>query len=74
MKIKKTTILLIRKFAEYRGKLDERITEELLLETFVAADKQTRVKYVKEMKEYIKLVDEGKLQKGLPLEVLELSS
>ena len=74
MNLRKTTILLIKKYAEYRGNLDSRLTADLLLETFIAADPTTRAKYIKEMKEYIKLVDEGKLEKGVPLEVLELSS
>ncbi len=74
MRLKKTTILLINKYADYRGKLDSRLTVDILVETFIAADQPTRSKYIKEMKDYIKLVDEGKLEKGVPLEVLELSS
>jgi hypothetical protein len=74
MNLRKTTILLINKYAEYRGNLDSRLTVDLLVETFIAADQPTRIKYTKEMKQYIKLVDEGKLEKGVPLEVLELSS
>ena len=54
--------------------MDSRLTVDLLVETFIAADQPTRIKYTKEMKQYIKLVDEGKLEKGVPLEVLELSS
>jgi hypothetical protein len=72
--IEKTTISLIKKYAEYRGALDERLTYDILLEVYTNADKKDRAIYMKEMKTYISAVESGKIEKGVPIEVLELSS
>jgi hypothetical protein len=70
----KKIVNLINKYAKYRGELDKRLSADLLLEVYLAASPEDRRKYVKEMNVYIKAVDEGKISKGVPLEVLELSS
>jgi len=72
--IENKTKELIQKYAEYRGKLDERLSFELLLDVYKNASQNERAVFRREMQNYIKLVDEGKLEKGLPVVVSELSS
>jgi hypothetical protein len=72
--IENTTIELVQKYAEYRGHLDERITFDILLEVYKNADKSERAIYKREMKAYIEAVDSGKIEKGVPIVALELSS
>jgi len=71
--VKKTKDLIV-KYAEYRGKFDDRLTLDLLIRTFSEANAKERGQYIKEMKTYIELVDSGKLEKGLPVVVSELTS
>jgi hypothetical protein len=73
-KIENKTKELIQKYAEYRGAIDERITYENLLEVYLSADRNAKQVYKREMVAYIKAVDEGKLEKGLPIVVAELSN
>jgi hypothetical protein len=73
-KIENKTKEMIQKYAEYRGDKDERITYENLLEVYISADRNNRSIYKREMVAYIKAVDEGKLEKGLPIVISELSS
>jgi hypothetical protein len=73
-KIENKTKEMIQKYAEYRGDKDERITYENLLEVYISADRNMRSIYKREMVAYIKAVDEGKLEKGLPIVVAELSN
>lgn len=65
---------LIKKYAEYRGAMDERLTFEILLEVYIAATKKARANYKREMIEYIDAVDSEKIQKGVPIILAELSN
>ena len=71
--IENKTKELIKKYAEYRGALDERITFEILLEVYKDAKKKARATYKREMLEYITAVDSGKIEKGVPIVIAELS-
>jgi len=73
-KIRKQIEELIFKYAEYRGALDERITVSNLLAAYLGGSTTDRRNYIKEMRIYIEAVDNGKIEKGLPLVVGELSS
>ena len=72
--IENKTKELIKKYAEYRGATDERLSFELLLDVYKLATNTERASYKREMNTYIKAVDEGKIKKGTPIVMLELSS
>lgn len=73
-KIRKQIEELIFKYAEYRGHMDERINVSTLLAAYLGGSKTDRRNYIKEMRTYIEAVDSGKLPKGVPFIVSELSS
>ena len=72
--IENKTKELIQKYAEYRGATDERLSFELLLDVYKLASNTERALYKREMTTYIKAVEEGKIEKGTPIVMLELSS
>ena len=72
--IENKTKELIKKYAEYRGATDERLTYELLLDVYKLANNSERALYKREMTTYIKAVEDGKIEKGTPIIALELPS
>jgi hypothetical protein len=72
--IKKKTLEKIKKYAELRGALDERLKESILVEIYEKASNKERVLFNKEMDTYIKAVESGSIQPGMPITVATLKS